>query len=334
MKSIIQLLILFATLSCQTQTTQNQIQLPDNIQIEPPFSQDNQIQIEPEQIVKQEINVVFDTIKGTTADTIYLGTPARYYSEKDTIVANHRFIKYRRWKHSRELIVLPNDSFSYELVFYLDSKRINSINPSRNETYKLTKDEFRFYKGSCLKEVWKYQQVKGSLFYLERQIGQTIDKGYANSLVPYDRAGHQFVTTNLNGDTLYTIDYQERKRRNYIIEYRHSKREYHAKTPKTSIKIDESDSFDQQILKDITNKVYDKNETVCFNGMEGLSVFRVYVNKEGKLIFDQRLRTTNYLAEEDVIRKILTLPNIEPFTKNGKPVDVEWSLLIRFKYDY
>lgn len=331
MKNLIQLLILCIILSCQTQTTEELLKLPDDIQIEPPFQKNK---TEPEQIVEQEIDVVFDTIKGTVADTIYLGTPARYYSEKNTIVAKHYRIKYRKWKHSRELIVFPNDSFSYELVFYLDGKRISSVNPNSDETYKLTDNEFRFYKGYCGKEVWKYKQLEDSLFYLERRIGQTIDRGYANSLIPLDRAGQQFVTTNLQGDTLYTIDYQKRKRRNYLIEYRYTKRKYYPQIPASSIKIEEADAFDQQILKDIINEVYDKNEIVCFNGMEGVSVFSVYVNKEGKIIFDQTVRRTNYFAEQNVIRKILTLPNIKPFTKNGKPVDVEWYIPIRFKYNY
>ncbi len=333
MKTILQLLILCSILSYQTETTQDQLQLhlPDGIEIEP-LRQKNQIEFE--QIVEEEIDVVFDTIKRTVADTIFLGTPARYYSKKDTVVANHRFIKYRKWKHSRELIVFPNDSFSYELVFYLDGKRISTVNPFTEEEYKLTGEEFKFYKGYCSKEIWKYKQLEDSLFYLERQIGETIDRGYANSLIPYNRQGHQFITTTLEGDTLFTIDYLDVERSKYNFGFKNSTIKYYLPIFDSIYSIENVDSFDKEILLEKRQEVENAIQPVCMYGNpEGLSLTSIIITTEGRFYFDKVVRTNNYYEEVEINRMIHTLAPIKPFTKNGKPVNVNWFLPIRFRYE-
>lgn len=267
-------------------------------------------------------------------DTIYLEPPARYYSEIDTIVAKYH-PKYHKWKHSRELIVFPNDSFSNQLVYYLDDKRIRDTKPYSTENYILTENEFRFYlyfQYFTIKEVWKYQQLEDSLFYLERQVGQTIDRGYANSLVPYDRRGHQFVTTTLEGDTLFTINHFK-KHRNGNIHYKHRRFKYYEKGIDSLVSIKDMDTFDRQILINLMEEVKESISPCPLYPEYATSFFSIVITKEGKIHFNGYLRESNFFEDHEIIRIIHTLPSIKPFTKNGEPVNVEWIMPIRYKYE-
>jgi len=260
-------------------------------------------------------------------DTLKLDKKVEYFSISDTvgILEDHFFNIYTRAKYVRELIKFSDKYFKLEYCFYYDNKRY--VHDYAQFNYKISNEEINIQYGS-LNETWTYDKKSDTLYYLTRLHDGFYEKGFAKTLIPFEKT-RKFYTYNNNGDTLWETRYSGNyypiiKLYNYNISdtvYEFSEVD---KKPKHYEEVNYSN------IKIPTSMV---NMPIWENYLDCSYIFlSAIINNKGYLQNIKFLRScADVYFEQTALQELAKFGLFSPGTRNGKPVNVKINILVKFE---
>lgn len=262
------------------------------------------------------LGLSFWTSNSIAQDTTYLDPKTEYFTKKGDSYEDLK--KYKVFpKYSREKIQISRDSFKIENCYYFDNKRMTD---NYIRYFRIINDSILVDDG----EKWHFKKISDAVFQVFKQDSCFIEKGTANSIIPFLKNG-DFVHLKNQTDTLL-IEHFEKG--NYI----------YSTNPKTVfkdsvyMKVDELPKFPAKygnLLTYISKRLMFPPSFVEID-IQGKVFVKLIITSEGKIKNLEIARSLDPLLDNEALKVISRLPEFEPAKVKGEYVNVYYFIPVKF----